>query len=163
MKRVLFVIWAIVMLKIAAWTFLPARTDTTAASAVRADGRGYGDNEPAILRGREYQRAGALKALEQPTTVMCSSAGRRKVASGLSEYFYHRQNQMLRYRENFGKPGAEYIARQWSSADDRRIDRLVREVYGRGYIVPDDLTMGYARSLMLSLVDGVRVTGRGCA
>lgn len=162
MKRILFVVWALAMWQIAVWTFSPARTQT-ATAVVRADGKAHGDSEPAIARGRDYQRAGALRALEQPTAVICTEEGRKRVVSGLSEYFYHRQAQLQSYPRNFGTPGADYIARQWSTAGDLRIDRLVREAYGRGYIVPDDLTQSFARKTLLSIVEGVRVTGKGCA
>ncbi len=162
-KAVLFVLWALVMWQIAAWTFFPASSRTAPVPVLRADGKGYNENEPVIVRGRELQRAGALKALEQPFIVLCSEEGRKRVASSLSHYLYHRQNQMLRYPANFGKPGADYIAQQWSTADDRRIDRLIREAYGRGHIAPDDLEKGYARDMLRSVVGGIRVTGKGCA
>jgi hypothetical protein len=162
-KALLFVLWALVMWQITAWTFFPERPQTAPAPVLRADGKGYNENEPVIVRGRELQRAGALKALEQPFTVLCSEEGRKRVVSSLNHYFYHRQNQMLRYPANFGKPGADYIAQQWSTADDRRIDRLIREAYGRGHIAPDDLEKGYARNLLVSVVNGIRVTGKGCA
>lgn len=164
MKRLLFVLWAVAMWQIAVWTFFPAKTETAAvAPAERNYGKAHSDNEPVIARGREFQRADALKLLEQPTAVLCSPEGRRKVASGLSEYFFHRRNQTLRYSENFGTPGAEYIARQWSTADDQRIDRLVREAYSSGYITPDELTKGYARDMLISVTNGIRITGKGCA
>jgi hypothetical protein len=162
-RGVLFVLWALVMWQIAAWTFFPERPGATPAPVLRADGKGYSENEPAIVRGRQLQRASALQALEQPFTVLCSAEGRKRVASSLSHYLYHRRNQMLRYPTNFGKPGAAYIAQQWSTADDQRIDRLIREAYGRGHIELDDLEKGYARDMLWSVVGGIRPTGKGCA
>ncbi len=42
----------------------------------------------------------------------------------------------------FGELGAAYIAKQWSSTDDQRIDRLTQDAYARGYLKPADLTIG---------------------
>jgi hypothetical protein len=80
----------------------------------------------------------------------------------LGYYYYQRQNQTERYPENFGKPGADYIAQQWTSADDKRIDRLTQEAYGNGYLKPAEFD-AVARKMIATVVAGERVIGKGCA
>jgi hypothetical protein len=87
---------------------------------------------------------------------------RKRFVSGINEYYYHRQNQTERYPEIHGKLGADYIAAQWSTADDQRIDRLTQEAYARGYLTPSDFD-GVAGKMVATVVKSERVTAKGCA
>ena len=143
MRAVLFVIWGLVVWQIANWTLAPPPSLPPQPSD---NSQGYGSNEKYTVEGRDKQRQDGLRALEIPWSRICTEEGRKEFTSGLGHYYYHRQNQMERYPENFGKTGAAYIAQQWSSSDDKRIDRLTQEAYTRGYLKPDDFKSEAKRS-----------------
>jgi hypothetical protein len=150
-----FIIWAIALWLVASWTFSSPpqpRPDVDPQTS---------SSEKYLVEGRNKQRRAVLRALEMPWSLICSENGRKEFTGGLNEYYYHRQNQTERYPETFGKSGATYIAQQWSSADDKRIDRLTQEFYMRGYLKPDDFN-AVARKLIIAVVKSERVTGRGC-
>ncbi len=158
MKRAWFIVWGIVIWQIAAWTFgsetapppKPPDVDPRTTST-----------EKYLVEGRDKQRQDGLRALAIPCSSICADEGRKEFTSGLGHYYYHRQNQMERYPENFGKSGAQYIAQQWTSSDDLRIDRLTQEAYVRGYLNPGDFD-AVARKLIIAVVKGERITGKGC-
>jgi hypothetical protein len=124
-------------------------------------GQGYGLNEDVAVEARSRHRQIAFTALERPSGSRCAE-GRQPFLSGLHEYYYHRQNQTERYAENFGRPGANYIAQQWSTADDQRIDRLTQDAYAKGYLKPSDFGK-LVRSTITNVVKDERVTGNACA
>jgi hypothetical protein len=156
--KLLYVIAAIVLWQIAGWTFTPAPPPKQLPNSTRA----YGSTEKYAVEARVSQRETALRALELPTGSRCAADGRKAFVSGLSEYYYHRQNQMERYPETFGKLGADYIAQQWASTDDKRIDRLTQEAYSKGYLKPDEF-QAVARKMIQTVVKGERVVAKGCA
>lgn len=159
LKRALFIVWAIVIWQIAGWTF--GRQPDAPPKPPEVDPR-TNATEKYLVEGRDKQRQDGLRALEIPWSRICTEDGRKEFANRLGHYYYHRQNQMERYPENFGKTGAAYITQQWASADDKRIDRLTREAYSRGYLKPDDFE-AVARKLIVSVVRDERITGKGCA
>lgn len=124
-------------------------------------GKGFGLNEDVAVEARSRHRQIAFTALERPWGSRCAE-GRQPFLSGLHEYYYHRQNQTERYAENFGRPGADYIAKQWSTADDQRIDRLTQDAYAKGYLKPSDFGK-LVRSAITNVVKDERVTGNACA
>ncbi len=125
------------------------------------DGKPFGPNEELFVETRKSQREDALKSLDLPWQDRCGQK-RKKFIGGLNEYYYHRQNQTERYPEIHGKLGADYIAGQWSTSDDLRIDRLTQEAYARGYLKPADFD-DVARRMITAVVKEERVTGKGCA
>ena len=86
----------------------------------------------------------------------------KKFVAGLGHYYYIRQNQTERYPENFGKAGADYIAKQWATTDDQRIDRLTQEAYARGYLKSADFDAVAAR-MVATVVKDEHITGKACA
>jgi hypothetical protein len=54
--------------------------------------------------------------------------------NAVSNYFEQRGNQQESYSKRWGKEGSDYITEQWSTPDDARIERLIEELYGRGYL-----------------------------
>jgi hypothetical protein len=157
-NRAWFVLWALVIWQIAAWTFAPAPPP---ADLPAGDGKPFGTNEAIAVESRQLTRKSALEALDRPWSERCGEH-RKTFIRGLNYYYYHRQNQTERYAENHGKPGADYIAGQWLTADDMRIERLTQEAYALGYIAPPDFD-GVASKLVSALVMNERVTGHGCA
>ena len=114
MNRAWFLLWAVVIWQVAAWTFAPASAPPPQIAEVNR-GKAYGSNEDLLVEARGSERQGALEALDRPWGSRCAGEERKQFISGLNEYFYHRQNESERYPENFGKLGADYIAGQWST------------------------------------------------
>ena len=160
MNRAWFLLWALVIWQVAAWTFAPKAEPPQIPEVNR--GKAYGSDEDLMVEARGSQRQDALKALDRPWGSRCAGEERKQFISGLNEYYYHRQNQTERYPENFGQLGADYIAKQWSTADDQRIDRLTQDAYARGYLKPADFD-GVAGMMIATVVKNERVTGKACA
>ena len=160
MNRAWFVLWALVIWQIIGWTWAPASPPPQIPESNR--GKAFGSDEQYAVVGREKQRQDAFGALDRPWASRCAGEDRKQFISGLGHYYYHRQNQTERYPENFGKLGADYIARQWSTGDDQRIDRLTQEAYANGYLKPADFD-AVAGKMIATVVSGERVTGKACA
>lgn len=160
MNRAWFLLWAVVIWQVAAWTFAPAAAPPQIPEVNR--GKAFGTNEDITVEARRGQRQSAFRTLEQPWGSRCAGEGRKQFISGLNEYYYHRQNQTERYPENFGKLGADYIAKQWSTTDDQRIDRLTQDAYAKGYLTPADFD-GVAAKMVATVVKDERITGKACA
>src|SRR5687768_7226750 len=133
-----FVLYAcmafVVVSLIATWAFSPDLPRITDVNR----GKAYGSNERILVEGRSKHRRSAFMALDVPWSSRCAAEGRTAFISGLNEYYYRRQNETERYPEAYGKLGADYIARQWSTGDDQRIDRLTQHAYGLGALKPAD-------------------------
>ena len=160
MNRAWFLLWAVVIWQIASWAFAPDPAPPQIPEENR--GKAFGSNEDILVDGRGRQREAVFKVLELPWGSRCAGESRKQFINGLKEYYFQRQNQTERYPENFGKPGAEYIARQWSTPDDQRIDRLTQDAYARGYLKLADFDT-IAGKLITTVVKDERVTGRACA
>jgi hypothetical protein len=160
MNRAWFVLWALVVLQVAAWTFAPAAPPPQILEVNR--GKAFGPNEEFTVEGRSKQRQDAFRALELPWGKRCAGEGRKEFISGLGHYYYHRQNQTERYPEIYGKLGADYIARQWATTDDQRIDRLIQDAYAKGYVKPEDFEP-VARKMVAGVVKNERISGKACA
>lgn len=96
-------------------------------------------NEPIFQHGRDLARASALRGLDQAWSTFCDTEGRKTLVGAVSYYFEQRGNQEKSYPERWGKEGRDYITHEWSTADDRRIERLVQDLYRRGYLRLADL------------------------
>ena len=118
-------------------------------------------NEGLFKDGRRMQRASALKTLEQPWGRHCLESGRERLASSLGEYFWHRNGQEKSYPARWGDVGRDYIKREWSTTDDKRIERLTQELYERGYLDLGALKP-YTAEYIAGLVKGLRVTAQPC-
>jgi hypothetical protein len=89
----------------------------------------------------------------------------RGKAFGDNEEIYVESRHQLRksaVKTYFGRLGADYIAKQWASTDDQRIDRLTQDAYTKGYLKPADFG-GPAGRLIALVVRDERVTGKACA
>jgi hypothetical protein len=159
MKPIWFVIWAVVVGQFVIWTFAPG--EPKAVEVNTGDGQPYGYLEHYLVESREGIRKNAMETLDQPWSSRCGE-GRKTFIGGVSNYYWQRKNENERYAEIHGKPGADYIAKAWSSPDDRRIDRLTQEAYVNGYLRPADFK-GYSRDLITQIVRDERATGKGCA
>ena len=158
MKPIWFLLWAVVTLQIAVWSFAP----TQAPPQKVAPAEMIDSYEQIHVQSRLDQRKDALSALERPWGARCNGEGRKQYIAGLNHYYYQRQNQTERYPETYGQAGADYIAKQWSTPDDQRIERLTQEAYAKGYLNPTDFE-AVARKMIIRVIAGERVTGKACA
>jgi hypothetical protein len=159
-KPAWFILWAIVVGQIAIWTFAPpARHNEQPAPT--DPGRPYGDTEQYAVEARDSERKGAMAALDLPFSSRCGET-RKQFVNIVKNYYYQRQNQYERYPEIHGKLGADYIDTQWSTAEDKRIERLTQEAYARGYLQLSDFD-GLPGKLLAVVVKDERVVGKGCA
>jgi hypothetical protein len=118
-------------------------------------------NEGLFQDVRRTQRASALQTLERPWASHCLDSGRKRLASSLGEYFWNRSAQEKSYPARWGDVGRDYITREWSTTDDKRIERLTQELYERGYLDLRDLRP-YTADYIAGLLKGIRVTARPC-
>jgi hypothetical protein len=160
MSRFWFIVWALVIWQVAAWAFAPQQS--VQQPVAKVDGPGYGSNEAIFVEGRASQRRDAAQAFERPYGSRCAGEGRKQFVRNIDAYYYRRQNDMERYPRTFGKSGADYIARQWSTGEDKRIERLSQEAYAQGYLSPSDFD-GPGRNLVEAVVRNERITVRSCA
>jgi hypothetical protein len=65
------------------------------------------------------------------------------------------------YPEQWGEVGRSYIAREFSTTDDQRVDRLTADLYRLGYIDLKVFDVHANRSLA-PIVAGVRVIAQPC-
>jgi hypothetical protein len=156
----LFFLWALGVVMVASWAFAPADAPRPIPEVNR--GKAFGANEDILVDSRRWVRQSTFKTLEQPWGGRCAAEGRKAFIAGVGHYYYIRQNETERYPENFGQLGADYIAKQWSSTDDQRIDRLTQDAYARRYFKPADFD-GLAAKLIAIVVKNERVTGKACA
>jgi hypothetical protein len=152
------VLWAMVVAQIALWAFAPDKQEEKPSAG---DGRPYGDTEQYMVESRVSQRKSTMATLDLPWSSRCGEDRKRFIA-GVNHYYYIRQIESEHYPEYHGKLGADYIARQWSTGEDKRIERLTQEAYARGYLMPSDFD-GVAGKLVAAVVKDERVVGKGCA
>jgi hypothetical protein len=156
----LFIFWALGVALVASWAFAPAEVPRPIPEVNR--GKAFGANEDIAVQSRSELRQSTFRTLELPWGDRCAAESRKAFVAGVGHYYYIRQNQTERYPENFGELGAAYIAKQWSSTDDQRIDRLTQDAYARGYFKPADFD-GLAAKLIATVLKNERVTGNACA
>jgi hypothetical protein len=111
---------------------------------------------------RKTARANVLAALDNEWSGLCGGDERTKLISSLSYYFEQRDMQERGYPASFGDAGARHIRKAWSTADDVKIERLTREIYGRGYVTPEDFRAN-VKDAIAERVSGEAVTGKPCA
>lgn len=158
----MFIVWALGVGLVAAWTFAPAAPPPQPQIPEVNRGKAFGSNEHFMVESRNKQRQAAFQKLEQPWASRCMGEARKAFIGSLREYYSTRQNEAQHYPQNFGKLGADYIATQWATTDDRRIDRLTQEAYARGYLKPTDFD-GPAARIVATVVKDERITGKACA
>jgi hypothetical protein len=118
-------------------------------------------NETGFRYVRDSVRKSTLSSLDQPWSTFCQPEGRKRLASSLKEYFWQRGGQENSYPARWGGVGRAYIAREWSTADDQRIERLVEELYWRGYLDLRSLDRLTAE-MIIPLVKNTRVMTQPC-
>jgi hypothetical protein len=156
----LFIVWALGVGLVAAWTFAPAAAPQQIPEGNR--GKSFGPNEEIMVRNRSQLRQAAFGALERPWGSRCAGEERKQFIAGLGHYYYIRQTETENYPAYYGTLGADYIARQWATTDDQRIDRLTQDAYAKGYVQPADFD-GAAGKMVAKVVKDERLMGKACA
>ncbi len=118
-------------------------------------------NEAIFQNGRDLTRKSALRGLDAAWSTFCDAQGRQRLVDSVSHYFGQRSQQEKSYPKRWGKEGRDYIEQQWATADNARIERLVEELYGRGYLRLGDLKP-YIAERVAPQVKDTRVTGEPC-
>lgn len=142
-------------------TFGP--TPVKVVYVAKDNGVGYDAiEEPRHIHSRDLQRKAVLKRFETPESLRCDNKEREWFKNNVTSYYAARYEDMERYERNYGKSGAGYIASQYQSSDDRRIERLTGEFYRAGYLRLDDFSK-IPRRIIDKVVAGETVSGKGCA
>jgi len=118
-------------------------------------------NEEIFIEHRRSLRASTLKALDRPWAAYCDPEGRKRIASALREYFYHRGNQEQSYPRRWGDLGKTYIEREWGSTEDRRIEQQIKDMVWRGYLDAKSLD-GRTGKRVATMAQGTAVTQQPC-
>ena len=152
------------------WRPLPitAQSNPTAAprprprsTAVASSGDPWAKSETRLVHVREIARKGVVAVFNQAWSGLCAGTGRKRMLDALSYYYGQRANQMRSYRSLWGEAGGRFIVTAWAMPEDTHVERLTREMYGRGYFKPTDVS-GWARQALTDTVRGEHVTGSPC-
>ena len=121
----------------------------------------WNENEKIFKRGRDLTRKSTMESLDQAWSTFCTPEGQAKLATTINYYFEKRANEEASYTKRWGNEGRDYIKKEWSTADDNRIERLMTETYERGYL---DLASIWpdTRKHIAPLLKDSRVTGQPC-
>jgi hypothetical protein len=111
---------------------------------------------------RKTARANVLAAADGAWSGFCRGDDRAKLISSLSYYFEQRTMQERGYPASYGEAGAKHIKKAWSTADDTKIERLTRELYGHGYLAPEDFR-AELKDAIAGQLRGESVTAKPCA
>ncbi len=118
-------------------------------------------NEPLFQDNRRRLRETTLKSLDRPWAQFCDAEGRRQIASSLKEYFYHRTGQEKSYPARWSDTGRQYIAREWATPEDRRIEQQIKDMVFRGYLDVATLDKPTGERVA-AMVAGLKVTQQPC-
>jgi hypothetical protein len=165
-RTVIGILAALVLGNIVYATFLwkkppPDRAAQIANAAMARGEEPWANREKYAEPGRKIIRKSIMKTLERPWSDFCTDAGGKNLVDSLNHYYGQRNAQLASYGNGYGEAGRRHVIKAWSTIDDGRIERLIREHYGRGYIRPDRLS-GPARKAIGELVKGDAVTGKPC-
>jgi hypothetical protein len=138
------------------------KTYTTVNSATAKGQDPWMANERYNAPGRDIARKSTLEALGRPYASFCTPEGHKHLVETINHYYWQRHSQEQSYANTYGEEARRYAVKAWQSTDDNRIERLVGEIYGRGYLALEELRP-YARAPMAALVKGTRVSGKPCA
>jgi hypothetical protein len=157
---------AIIVVLLVGWEFskprYPRIDESVAIAAPKADPPPpHNANEASFRSVRQNARKGALAGLDQPWAAMCRGDGRKRLVDALKYYFPMRRQQEASYPKRWGETGRDYIMREFATTDDRRIESLTADLYGRGYIDLRDFDM-HMREYMEPVLKGVRVVAQPC-
>jgi hypothetical protein len=112
--------------------------------------------------GRDIARKSVLETLDKPWAEFCTTDGRKRLLESIGYYFGQRSAQIQSYERTYGEAAKRYAIKSWTTPEDNRIERMVRETFGRGYFSLDELRP-YIRTPVAELVKGERAHAKPCA
>jgi hypothetical protein len=121
----------------------------------------WNENEKIFQNSRNLMRKSVMRSLEQPWGSFCEGDGRKRLDQAVTSYFERFSDEREKYAKRWGDDGRQYIAKEWSTPDDQRIQRLVQEHYERGYLNLADFRPTIAARMSPLLKDS-RVGGQPC-
>ena len=134
----------------------------TVANAATAKGQEpWMVNERYNAPGRDIARKQALEGLDQPWSSFCTPDGRKLMIDAINYYYERRVVQAQSYAKTYGEAARQFALKAWTTADDNRIERKTREIFGRGYFKLDELRAP-ARGTVTELVKGERASSKPC-
>jgi hypothetical protein len=154
----------LVIVLLAGWEYSKPSYPVNTEAKAKAD---YGPppprnaNEPIFQEGRRIARKTALEGLQRPWASLCEGEGRRALISSVNYYYEQRALQEKSYPRRWGAEGKSYIAREWGTTEDRRIEQLTQDTVARGYLKTAALNRFVAESVD-ALTRGPPVTVQPC-
>lgn len=91
-------------------------------------------HEDLFKKTRDSLRTSTQRALDTAWNEFCTAAGQDRLVGALSSYFIKRHQETVSYEKRWGVEGRDYIAHEWATSGDNRIERLTAETYARGYL-----------------------------
>jgi hypothetical protein len=137
---------------------LHGRTPSSDAQRPNGGVPPYNANESIFQHGRGGARKSLLAEFDKAWSEFCRPEGHKQLVDALNYYFTMRFQHEKSYPARWGDVGRDYITREWSTVDDRRIERLTQDFYRRGFFAPSELQRSAAERIA-PLVKGERVAG----
>ncbi len=169
MRMVLILIAGLVLANFVTATFVwrpsiqASGNRTPIANAAAAQGLDpWLANEKYTASARQNIRRDALRTLDRPWSAYCTPDGHRELIETISNYYFQRVAEAGSKADTYGEQARRFAIEAWQTTDDRRIERLIEETYGRGYFALNEL-QPYARKTLNALAKGTQVAARPCA
>jgi hypothetical protein len=166
MRLILLLIFGAILANIITATFFMAPPDDGTRPAVVnwATRRGLDPwmaTEEYSAPGRDHIRKGVLETLDKPWSSFCTPEGHEDLINTVNNYYYQRNAEVWSKVNTYGERARAFAVKAWSTADDDRIERLIDENLGRGYVALDEL-QPYARKPVSARTNGTPVRARPC-
>jgi hypothetical protein len=169
MRTILMFVGGIVLANIVWATFFwhappakAAKPQPVVNSATKQGQDPWMANERYNAHGRDIARKSVLETLGKPWSTFCSAEGRKSLISSINYYYGQRDAQVSSYANTYGEAAKQFAIHSWKTPDDNRIERLMREHFGRGYYTLAELRSN-VRTAVSELTKGERVTAKPCA
>jgi hypothetical protein len=112
--------------------------------------------------GRDHVRKGVLETLYRPWSSFCTPHGHKELINTINNYYYQRDAEVWSKVNTYGERARAFAVKVWSTTDDNRIERLIDENLGRGYLSLDEL-QPYARKPVGARSNGASGRAKPCA
>jgi hypothetical protein len=167
MRFVLLLIGGLILANIITATFFMASPDDEAPAPVVnwATKRGLDPwmaTEDYSAPGRDHIRKGVLETLDKPWSSFGTPKGHKDLINTVNNYYYQRDAEAWSKVNAYGERARAFAVKVWSTTDDHRIERLIDENLGRGYVSLDEL-QPYARKPVKVRESTARRSGRSRA
>jgi hypothetical protein len=118
-------------------------------------------NEKYTASARKNIRRDVLRTLDRPWSTYCTPDGHRELIDAIGNYYFQRIAEAGSKADTYGEQARRFAIEAWQTTDDRRIERLIEETYGRGYFALNELPSYVSKTL--NALAAAQVTVRPCA